>query len=159
MNIEIIASQKFHHSPAQYRADVEGFTILRLTCGSSDGLSGGAIKTATVGDDQGVPVYPDPGALISAMKMALVKLNGSDRDLEIRRDSHGRAFGEITGKGSEDDFVRFFALFAGEMGATLSFDAGNDMRDLYNDICHTDGEPMYLSDGIYLEPDGELIAR
>ncbi|TDL84593.1 hypothetical protein [Meridianimarinicoccus aquatilis] len=159
MNIKIIASQKFHHSPAQYRADVEGFTLLRLTCGSSYGLSGGAIKTATVGDDGGVPVYPDQGALISAMKVALIKSAGSDRDLEIRRDSLGRAFGEITGKGSEDDCVRFFALLAGEMGATLSFNASNDMRDLYNDIFHTDGEAMYLSDGIYLEPDGELIER
>lgn len=159
MNIDIIASKKFHHSHTQYKADVEGFTLLRLTCGSSCGLSGCAIKTATVGDDQGMPVYPDPVALISAMKVALVKFVGSDRDLEIRQDGVGRPFSEITGKGSEDDCVIFFAMLAEEMGATLSFDAGNDMRDLYSDICHTDGEPMYLSDGIYLEPDGELIER
>jgi hypothetical protein len=159
MNIDIIASQKFHHSHTQYRADVEGFTLLRLTCGSSYGLSGGAIKTATVGDDRGVPVYPDQGALISAMKMALLKLNGSDRDLEIRRDGVGRPFAEITGKGSEDSCISSLGMLAEDMGATLNLDTGNDMRDLHNEICHTNGEPMYLSDGIYLEPDGELIER
>ncbi len=53
MNINITASNKFHNSRAQYRVDVEGFTLLRMTLGSSQGLSGGAIKTATAGDDRG----------------------------------------------------------------------------------------------------------
>lgn len=33
----------------------------------------------------------------------------------------------------------------------------NDMREIYVTFCHTDGEPMYLSDGIYLKPNGGLI--
>ncbi len=52
MSINIIRSNKFHNANTQYRADVDGFTLLRLTCGTSHGLRGGAIKTATVGDDR-----------------------------------------------------------------------------------------------------------
>ncbi len=91
--------------------------------------------------------------------MSLAKFIGSDRDLEMRQDANGRQFGEVTIEGSEDICISFLKMLAEDMGATLGLDAGNDMRDLYNDICHTDGEPMYLSDGVYLEPDGELIER
>lgn len=173
MNIDIVASSKFHNAHTQYRADVEGFTLLRLTYGSSHGQSGGAIKTATVGDGRGTSAYPDRPALISAMKSAVVKVNGCDADVEIRPDGYGRLFGEISGQGSLDDCTRALAVLAEAMGLALGLgeakahrrilngfrvEKHNDMREIYDAIRHTDGEPMYVSDGIYLEPDGGLIA-
>jgi len=104
-------------------------------------------------------VYPDQGTLISAMRMALIKLDGSGDALQVRKDEAGRIFGEIRGKGSESDWISFLKILAKDVGAILNLDAGNDMRDLYTDICHTNGEPMYFSDGVYLEADGELIER
>ena len=153
MNIDIIESKKFYNSRMQYRADVEGFTLLRLTCG----LSGAAIKTATVGDDWGMPVYPDQCALISAMKVALTKIYGSNSNFEITEDGNFRPFGETTRRGSKESCINFVTILAKDMGNTLNLDVGNEMRNLYNDICHTDGEPMYLSDGVYLNSDGELF--
>lgn len=174
MFINIVASKKFHNAHTQYRADVEGFTLLRLTCGSSRGQIGGAIKTATVGDDLGTPVYPDQGVLVSAMKAALVQINSSDADVVTRWDWNDRLFAEISGQGSEEDCIRALAVLAEAMGFVLGFGEvetdrrifcgrqtakSNDMRELYDAICHTDGEPVYLSDGVYLEPSGELIER
>ena len=174
MFINIVASKKFHNAHTQYRADVEGFTLLRLTCGSSRGQSGGAIKTATVGDDRGAPVYPDQGALVSAMRAALVQINGSDAGVETRGDRDARSFAEISGQGSAEDFLRYLAELAEAMGLALGlgeaetdgriFDGrraakSNNMCELYDAICHADGEPVYLSDGVYLEPSGELIER
>lgn len=173
MNINIVASSKFHYAHTQYRADVEGFTLLRLTCGSSHGRSGGTIKTATVGDDRGTPVYPDREALISAMRSTIVKVNGSDADMEVRSDGDGRLFGEISGQGSLHDCTHALAVLAEAMGLALGLggksemdrpivngrqaEKTNDMCEIYDAICHMDGEPVYLSDGVYLQPDGELI--
>lgn len=172
MYVDIIASKKFHNAHTQYRAEVAGFVLLRLTCGSRRGRSGGAVKTATAGDDRGTPVYPVLESLVVAMKAAIVKLCGTDADVEVRQDRNGRLYGEITGEGSEEDCIRCLTLLAEEMSLVLGLnrvdsngrilDRGlvkkdNELRALYDAICHTDGEPAYLYDGVYLEPDGEIV--
>lgn len=69
-------------------------------------------------------MYPDRAALISAMKTAVVHVNGSDADVEIRLDGNDRLFGEICGRGSLDDCTHALAMLAEAMGLALGLDNG-----------------------------------
>lgn len=116
--MKIYESSKFHFARTQYRADVGGYTVLRLTYGRD----GGAIKTATARDDRGTPVYPDQESLITAMKAALEKVGSLGSAMVLRVDSSNRAFGEFTGTGREDDFLRFLGWLAAEIGVMLELE-------------------------------------
>lgn len=66
--------------------------------------------------------------------------------------------------GSQDQLVETLHQLAEEMEPNLSrsLDGVNDnglgeLREIYDDLCHTAGEPVYLSDGVYLDSDGNLF--
>ena len=83
------------------------------------------------------------------MRAALVQINGSDADLETRRDRDARLFAEISGRGSALDCIRYLAELAEAIGLALGFGEAetdrrifddhksakcNDMRELYDAI-------------------------
>jgi hypothetical protein len=162
MTATIHQSTKFEHSCDQYYAVAGGYTLLRLTYGSIGGQSGGAIKSATASDAGAAPVYRDRDDLVAMMKIGVQNLGGSAQAVSIDRDRKGRLFGEVTLAGSRDELIEALGQLATEietlLGREANVDAGyNDLRDMYNDLCHTDGAPVYLSDGLYLGSDGQLF--
>lgn len=164
MSAAIYLSSKFDHSREQYFAVANGYTLLRLTLGSIDGRRGGAIKTATASDFGASPIYPHVETLVSAMRSGINNLGGKDVELCIDIDGKGRPFAQVRLPGSRELLLEAFTLLAEEMGAYLAepkhhspFTASGDLSDLYDDLCITEGEPVYLSDGVYLGPDGHLI--
>lgn len=164
MPATIYQSTKFAHAREQYFAVAGGHTLLRLTLGSLGGCPGGAIKTATASDLGAPPVYRDPDALVDAMQVGIRSLAGSEVDLCVDRDGKGRRFAEITLPGTRDQFIEVLPLLAEEMARYLdqrkenAHTIGcNELRDLYDDLCIFDGEPIYLSDGVSLGSDGQLL--
>jgi hypothetical protein len=164
MTFSIHPSAKFYHGREQYYAVAGGCTLLRMTYGSSGGKPGGAIKTATASDHGAEPVYGDGQVLTEAMRRAVQKLGGRAEDVTIKVDRKGRWFGEITEPGTRDQFIRALHLLAEQMEDLLGRpseivrDGGySDLRDLHRDLCVVEGEPIYLSDGVYLGSDGRMF--
>lgn len=162
MTVTIYESTKFNHSREQYYAVAGHHTLLRLTCGGIGGQSGGAIKTATASDDGAAPVYFDRDALIAALTIGVQNLGGRSEDVVTDRDGKGRCFASINLAGNREDLLDAFKQLAEQIEKILdrkiNRDTGyNDMRDLYNDLCHTVGEPVYLSDGVYLGSEGHMF--
>ena len=115
-HVLIVKSSKFQLAKRQWRIEVGGYTLLRLTYGQT----GGALKTATAGDDWGRPVFPDPTRLIEAMAVSVENLAGPQMDLRLDEDAKGRQFLEFTAKASVNDFFEGAALVAAEMAAILN---------------------------------------
>lgn len=120
--MSIKRSNKFYNATIQYRADEGNYVILRMTYGRSFGT----IKTATASDDDGVPVFPDRGALIEAMGHALNHLGGSESAIEVKQDSSGRLFGEIAARASEDVLLECL----NQISATMALILGLDQRKI-----------------------------
>ena len=164
MTATIYQSTKFNYAREQYFAVAGGHTLLRLTTGSIGGQAGGAIKTATASDSGAAPVHRDREALIEAMRHGLESLGFSAQYVSIKEDREGRRFGEFTFSGPPDESIGLFQWLAEEIERHLfelpddADDSGySDLRDLYDDLCHIEGEPVYLSDGVYLGSDGRLF--
>lgn len=164
MTVTIYQSSKFHHAHDQYYAEAGGYTLLRLTCGGRTGTPGGAIKTATTSDPGAAPVYRQREKLTAVMQRGVQILGGCAQDVSIEIDGKGRRFGDIKLKGTQGDLLEALRGLAEEMEQHLGplperiRDGGySDLRDLYDDLCHAEGEPVYLSDGVYLDPDGRLF--
>lgn len=164
MPATIHQSTKFAHAREQYFAVASGHTLLRLTLGACGGQPGGAIKTATASDLGAAPAFRDRGALTNAICRCLQELGGKAQDVSIEVDGKGRQFGEIALAGSREQLIEALHLLAEQMENHLcrpmdgAHDGGcSDLRGLYDDLCHTDGEPVYLSDGMYLGSDGRLF--
>ena len=164
MPATIHQSTKFAYAHEQYFAVASGHTLLRLTLGGIGGRPGGAIKTATASDFGAPPIYRDPEALIDAMQVGIQNLAGSEVNLCVDIDGKGRRFAEVSLPGTRDQLIQVLPLLAEEMaryldqrvenGKTISY---SDLRDLYDDLCISEGEPVYLSDGVYLGSDGRLF--
>lgn len=161
MTIKIHKSSKFENAPEQYFAEAGGYTLLRLVYTGH----GGTIMTATACDDRLVasPVYRDRKSLNSSMIHGVVTLGGRAQYVDEETDGKGRRFVRTDYDGTRKKLLGIFEAIAEEMVVELglasssSAEAGySDMRDLYDDLCHTEGEPVYLSDGVYLYPDGSL---
>ena len=164
MTVSIYQSTKFDYAHEQYYAVASGRTLLRLTLGAIGGQPGGAIKTATASDFGAAPIYRDREALAEAMRHGVKSLGGRAQDVSIEVDGKGRRFGEIILPGSREQLIEAIHRLAEEMERHLSrplddaHDSGySDLRELYDDLCHTVGEPVYLSDGVYLGSDGSLF--
>ena len=164
MPATIHQSTKFAHAREQYFAVASGHTLLRLTLGKCGGQSGGAIKTATASDFGAAPVFRDREALTNAMCRSVQDLGGKAQDVSIDVDGKGRQFGEIALAGSREQLIEALHLLAEQMEKHLcrpmdgAHDSGySDLRGLYDDLCHADGEPVYLSDGVYLGSDARLF--
>ena len=137
-----------------------GETFLRL---AGDG-SEYRVMTATTGERNlglGACKYPD--ILLQAAHKLSVKY--VDRSNRTERDSQGKKYLPLfiflrCDGDSDKDFTNglrelleeFFSIYDNLRKQNQSTD--NDLQDLYGDLCHTPGEPVYLSDGIYLYPDG-----
>lgn len=161
MTVSVYTSSKFNHAPVQYFAEASGHTLLRLTCGYLGGEVGGAIKTATASDPGFAPAYRDREELIEAMRDSLQRMGGNAGDVSRELDGKGRAFGEITLKGSEEELVEALCTLAKEMEFLIAqtpqvgaIENQFALSDLYADLCIEDGMPVYLSDGVYLDADG-----
>lgn len=136
-HVRIIESTKFHHAKRQWRIEAGRYTLLRLTYGQT----GGALKTATAGDDWGRPVFRDRARLIEAMAASVENLAGSQVELWLDEDAKGRQFLEFAATASLEDFFEGAALLATEMAAIL-------------------GEPARLDAhlGLMTRTDGPLVA-
>lgn len=164
MTAIIYQSTKFDHAHEQYYAVAGGHTLLRMTIGAIGGQPGGAIKTATASDFGAAPVYRDRESLTKAMCRGVQNLGGGAQDVSIEIDGKGRRFGEITLPGAREQLIEAFHRLAEEMERHLDrpLDGAcdckySDLRELYDDLCHSLGEPVYLSDGVYLGLDGRLF--
>lgn len=164
MTAIIYQSTKFDYAREQYFAVAGGHTLLRLTIGSIGGQVGGAVKTATTSDFGAAPAYRDREVLINAMCLGVQNLGGRPDDVSIEIDGKGRRFGEITLPGSRELLIEALQYLAEEMEPHLgrplehAHDSGyGDLRELYDDLCHVEGKPVYLSDGVYLGSDGRLF--
>lgn len=164
MSVTIHQSTKFNHARVQYYAEAGGHTLLRLTCGNLGGNPGGAIKTATASDHGAAPVYRDREKLTAALRGGVESLGGRALDVSIEVDGKGRPFGEIVLLGSPDelinalrDLAQEMELYLGQPSESRHNTGYNDLRDLYNDLYVLEGEPVYLSDGVYLESNGHLF--
>ena len=98
------------------------------------------------------------------MRRGVQDLGGKAQDVSIEVDGKGRQFGEIALAGSREQLIEAFRRLAEQMEdhlcrpADCAHDsASSDLRRLYVDLCHTEGEPVYLSDGVYLGSDGHLF--
>lgn len=162
MTVAIYEATKFYHAKEQYYATARGHTLLRLTYGRRNGEWGGAIKTATASDFGAAPVYRDRDNLIAVMILSVQNLGGSAQAVSTDRDGKGRCFGEVVLTGARDQLIGALGALAEEMEKHLGkrINRANDCSDLlglYDDLCYTDGQPVYLSDGVYLTNDGRLI--
>lgn len=164
MTAIIHKSTKFDYAREQFFAVAGGHTLLRLTIGCIRGQAGGAIKTATASDYGAAPVYRDRDALIDAMSLGVQCLGGRPDDVSIEIDGKGRRFGEITMQGSREFLIEALQHLAQVMAPHLgrrlehAHDSGyGNLRELYDDLCYAEGEPVYLSDGVYLGSDGRLF--
>lgn len=164
MTVAIYPSTKFNYAREQYYAEAGGYTLLRLTCGNLEGKPGGAIKTATASDFGAAPAYRNQEELTATMRRSVSNLGGQGQDVSIDIDGKGRQFGEVALSGSRDVLIEALGELAKEMELHLgrcrrsTRDVGyNDLRNLYDDLCVVEGEPVYLSDGVYLDADGHLF--
>lgn len=164
MPATIHQSTKFAYAREQYFAVASGHTLLRLTLGAYGGQPGGAIKTATASDLGAAPVFRDREALTNAMCRGVQDLGGKAQDVSIEVDGKGRQFGEIALAGSREQLIEAFHRLAEQMEDHLCrpVDGAHDnecsaLRELYDDLCHSVGEPAYLSDGVHLGSDGRLF--
>lgn len=160
MTVAIYPSKKFHHSDQQYCAEAGGYILLRLTLGQKNGKLGGAIKTATAGESGGAPAYKNRERLIDALRHSVLKLGGSADAVALCYDEQSsRKFGECTGEGSIDDLQTALTDLTEEMAMKLGLlpSSRDEMQALYSDLCIGDGIPVYLSDGGYLDADGNLF--
>lgn len=114
--VRIVPSTKFFHASRQWRIEAGRYTLMRLTYGET----GGALKTATIGDDWGKPVYPNPARLIEAMTDSVEKLGGPNVDLWLEQDSKGRQFIELNATASLQEFFDGAQDIAIEMMAILA---------------------------------------
>ncbi|WP_114283721.1 hypothetical protein [Candidatus Halocynthiibacter alkanivorans] len=154
MTVTIYQSTKFDYAREQYYAEAGDHTLLRLTCGNLGGKPGGAIKTATASDFGAAPVYRNRDGLTAAMRLSVPNLGGRAQDVSIEIDGKGRRFGEVTLQGSRDELIEVLRDLAEEMDLRLG---RSSESVLYDDLCVVESEPVYLSDGVYLDPDGRLL--
>ncbi len=164
MPATIHQSMKFAYAREQYFAVAHGHTLLRLTLGACGGQPGGAIKTATANDFGAAPVFPDREALTKAMRHGVQNLGGIAQDVNIEIDGKGRPFGEIALAGSREQLIEALHQLTEQMEDHLgrllddAHDRGcTDLLGLYGDLCICEGEPVYLSDGVFLGSDGRLF--
>lgn len=162
MTVKIYKSNKFDNAPEQYFAEAGGYTLLRMTYSRRRGT----IMTATACDDMlnTPPVYRDRKALNAAMRHCVELLGGKAEYVDDAIDGKGRPFVQTDYNGSRDELRDMLEALANKMSDHLklakvpSNDTGySDLRDLYDDLCVVDGEPVYLSDGVYLGPDGKMF--
>lgn len=164
MTVTIHPSVKFLHSSEQYYAVAAGHTLLRLTYGSLRGKPGGSIKTATANDYGAERVYPDRHKLTAALRCAVQELGGRANDVTIELDQKRRLFGEISGQGTREELTEALRRLAEQVEHVLSRSYDNlcdcgyvDMREVYQELCVLEGDPVYLSDGVYLNRDGRTF--
>ncbi|WP_152544417.1 hypothetical protein [Brucella rhizosphaerae] len=110
-NVCVIPSEKFHYARNQWRIEVGGYTVLRLTYGAT----GGTLKTATASDDLGRPAYPHRPRLIHAMAISVEKHLNPAIDMVLREDSQRRQFLELSESGTLDEFFIAAKILAEEI--------------------------------------------
>jgi len=98
------------------------------------------------------------------MRLAVKNLGGREQDVSIEIDSKGRRFGEITLQGSQDELIEALRELAKEIQTHLGRSSErnrnigySELHNLYDDLSALEGEPVYLSDGMYLDADGRLF--
>lgn len=115
-NVRVIPSEKFHYARNQWRIEVGGYTVLRLTYGET----GGTLKTATASDYLGRPAYPDRPSLMHAMAVSVEKHLNPAINMLLREDSQQRQFLELSESGTRDEFFIAAKILAGEIFKLLS---------------------------------------
>lgn len=115
-NVSVIPSQKFYHARRQWRIEVGGYTVLRLTYGTT----GGTLKTATAADDWGRPVYPNCPRLMHALACAVEKHLSPAIEIFLREDSQQRQFLEFSETGTLSEFLMAAKILGEEIFKCLS---------------------------------------
>jgi hypothetical protein len=116
------------------------------------------VMTPTARDDKGgYELYQDPELL---MEIAKTVANYCDLDQGLKEDCKGRNYIEVQACQYISDAYRYAEKFV-EILLSKGHHRSvhNEMKYLYDDLCFDDGEPVYLSDGMWLYPDGSMSER
>lgn len=116
------------------------------------------VMTPTARDDKGgYNLYQDAELLMDIAKTAAKDCNLNQ---VTRKDYAKRDYIEIEACEYISDAYRYAERFVKILlGKGHYRSAENDMEDLYHDLCVDDGEPVYISDGMWLYPDGSMGER
>ncbi|WP_156389061.1 hypothetical protein [Mesorhizobium sp. Root695] len=145
----ISSSGKFDSGQIQYCLSSADFVLLRII--RRQGFY--AVMTATAGEDDGSKSpYPDQLRLIDSTISAFSAFGAPARHAS---DLYGRPYVEFSGL-SETQIEQAGRSLADALGVQLS-----DMAELWNQISDAADEDglVYLSDGMWLTEDGQLIER
>ncbi|TAZ73814.1 hypothetical protein ELH70_14690 [Rhizobium ruizarguesonis] len=145
----ISSSDKFDSRQAQYCLSSENFVLLRIIRFQLSYT----VMTATAGeDDRSKSAYPNQERLIECATSVFSEFAASTRHAS---DLHGRPYVEFSGL-SQAQIEQGGLSLANALGLELS-----DLAELwieFSDAAEEDGL-VYLSDGMYLTEDGQLVER
>ena len=145
----ISSSDKFDSSQAQYCLSSDSFVLLRIVRFQASYT----VMTATAGeDDRSKAPYPNQERLIEHAASIFSAFGASARHAS---DLHGRRYVEFTGL-SQTQIEQGGQSLANALGLELS-----DMAEIWAELSDAADEDglVYLSDGMYLTDDGQLIER
>ena len=139
----------------EYRVVAEGHVFFRLVARNGEGW----MMTATA-DEDGAPfkAYPDQAKLLDETRRVLEKKGAP---WEPKVDRNKRPYVEFACSGPGADFQGIAAEILSALGiqSATKILAATEMRAIYDDLAVEDGEDVYLSDGMYLTPGGELRGK
>jgi hypothetical protein len=160
---EISGSKKLHHAAAQWIVSSGRYILFRVIW-----LSAGAtVMTATAGEDDGSYLsYPDQEALIAATRATL---NPERQSVESKWDRAGRPYLEVRNAGTLEDVVDVANIVIRTLKLVDSAELVRaEGRQIYDGVAGHDPmygpldpyeDAVYMSDGLWLTPDGEWIRR
>lgn len=112
--------------------------------------------TPTAPDDKGSHIVYQNQYLL--MEVFVEVIEKYDLKHEIKKDWKGREYVSFEKAEYLSDVCRFADVFIDhliEKGYSKS--SGRDqMQEIYSGMCVEEGEPVYMSDGMYLFPDGSM---
>jgi len=139
----------------EYRVAAESHVFFRLIARQGEGW----MMTATA-DEDGTPLkaYPDQARLIDETRRFLDRKGIA---WEPKVDRNGKPYVEFLCPGFGEDSREIAAEILSALGirSATKFLALAEMRAIYDDLAVEDGEDVYLSDGMYLTPQGTLRGK
>lgn len=115
-----------------------------------------AIITPTAGDDKGGhTLYQDTSLLMEVFSDVINEFNLS---YVIKQDWKGREYASLEKADFISDACKFAEVFIDHLiRKGYSKATGRDeMQEIYDGLYVDEGEPVYMSDGMYLFPDGSM---
>jgi hypothetical protein len=152
--VELKESSRLPRAVQQSAIVAGGYTLFRY---ASDGAGHEELMTATAGDP-GRPAFPNPDRLMFVAAQCFAEIGMTN---EKKQDFMGREYAQFYGDSPVEHIEAAITKTAQmlELERPISRNRSGkerDMSSLYEELSVEDGEPVYLSDGMYLHPDGSI---